>query len=419
MFQNITLGAPLALPCGAVLPNRLCKAAMTEGLADPMNRPGDDLERLYRTWSEGGAGLLLTGNVQIDRSHLERPGNMVIDGNGGEDAFRRLAQAGRTAGNHIWMQINHPGRQTERRINPHPSAPSSVPLTSPGDYGRPRALSEREILDIINRFARVAGAAREAGFTGVEIHAAHGYLLSQFLSPIANRREDDWGGSLANRARLLLEVVKSARAAVGDDFPIGVKLNSSDFQKGGFEMHESVQVAQWLNQAGIDLLELSGGNYERTSMTGVDTPESTMRREAHFLDFAHSLRPVISTPVMVTGGFRTRKAMMAALQSGDTDMIGIGGPLCLEPDLPAKLLAGATEAAWMSPARLMDIHKDKALSMDQASPARSGAYLFFQIMNIARTGAPDLTVRYNDVVDEMVATEDETYERLENFPPHA
>jgi len=227
---------------------------MTEGLADEALRATPRHERLYRLWSEGGAGLLVTGNVQIDRRVLERPGNVAIDvtdpGTTSPEARRRLsawARAGTEAGNQLWMQISHAGRQSPRYVTSEPLGPSAVQLEILGNYARPRALEEREIIDFIDRFARVASIARETGFTGVQIHGAHGYLISSFLSPVTNRRRDAWGGSLENRARLLLETVRAVRRAVGDDFPVGIKLNSDDFRKGGFSNEECVDVVRWLN----------------------------------------------------------------------------------------------------------------------------------------------------------------------------
>jgi 2,4-dienoyl-CoA reductase-like NADH-dependent reductase (Old Yellow Enzyme family) len=366
---------PLALPCGATLPNRVCKAALTEGLADSMNRATLALERLYRAWSQGGAGLVITGNVQVDRRYLERPGNVVIDRNGGIDALRRYAQAGTEAGNHLWMQINHPGRQTPRHVCTQPVGPSAVPLALKGDhYLPPRAMTEAEIHDVIARFAHVAVVARASGFTGVQVHAAHGYLLSQFLSPLVNLRRDDWGGSLECRARLLREIVRACKAAAGNDFPVGVKLNSSDFQQGGFSAEDCLQVVRWLGEDGVDLLELSGGTYEQPSMMGVrgikgavspeassaqagsaagataasksaPMAESTARREAYFMDYARTMRRVTTMPVMVTGGFRTLAGMNDALASGELDVIGLGRPMCVDTDLPARLFRGeVTEA---------------------------------------------------------------------------
>ncbi|MFC3228300.1 NADH:flavin oxidoreductase/NADH oxidase family protein [Marinibaculum pumilum] len=348
------LAAPLDLPCGVRLANRLAKAPLTEGLADSRNAPTVRHERLYRRWSAGGCALLVTGNVLVDRRYLERPGNVVIeDGAVPSAGLEAYARAGTSAGNHLWMQINHAGRQTPEHLNPTPVGPSAVPLKLKGGYGAPRALEAAEIADIVDRFAFMAGIARETGFTGVQIHAAHGYLLSEFLSPLANRREDEWGGPLENRARLLLETVAAVRRRVGADFPVSVKLNSADFQKGGFSHAECLQVVGWLNSAGVDLLEISGGNYEQPSMMGVrvldaegqaenavaSVAASTAAREAYFLDYAASIAPVATTPLMVTGGFRTAAGMAAALASGAADVIGLGRPLCAEPDLAKRLLS--------------------------------------------------------------------------------
>jgi len=347
------LAQPLRLPCGAILSNRLAKSAMTEGLADDWLRPTPRHDTLYRRWSEGGCGLLLTGNVMIDRRVLERPGNVALDPAPPDEEtrarLRRWAAAATIAGNHVWMQINHAGRQSPRYVTGQPLGPSAVQLKLLGNYARPRALLEGEILDFIQRFARVAVTARETGFTGVQIHAAHGYLISSFLSPVTNQRTDAWGGSLANRARFLLEALKATRAAVGMDFPVSVKLNSADFQKGGFSNEECLQVVSWLNDVSVDLLEISGGSYEQPRLLGFEgrsegvagptVAESTRRREAYFLEYAAALRGVARMPMMVTGGFRTRAGMEQALSEGSTDVIGLGRPLCGEPDLPKRLLA--------------------------------------------------------------------------------
>lgn len=346
------LARPLTLPCGAVLNNRLAKAAMTEGLADSGDNATERHAVLYGRWADGGAGTLLTGNVMVDRRYLERPGNVVIDGDGGDRALRNWAAAGTRAGNHLWMQINHPGRQCTRMSSSHPVSPSSEKLVGMmGLMAPPRALEVSEIHDIIGRFARVARVAKETGFTGVQIHSAHGYLSSQFLSPRANRRTDEWGGSLENRARFLLEVFKAVRNTVGAEFPIAVKLNSADFQKGGFSKEESSQVARWLAQLGLDLLEISGGTYEQMALfgdTGADEErkaESTRRREAYFLEYARDIRAsLLDTPLMVTGGFRTPELMRDVVESGEVDVIGVGRPFCVEPDLARKLLAGSNEA---------------------------------------------------------------------------
>ena len=348
------LSQNLKLPCGATLENRLAKAPLTEGLADPANRATEKLVRLYRRWSEGGAGLLVSGNVQVDRRYLERAGNVAIDDNGGLDEVRAYAAAGRSAGNHFWMQINHPGRQAAVSRDGTLMAPSAVRLKMTGvDTIEPRAMSEPEILDVIRRFAKVAAVARDCGFTGVQVHAAHGYLLSQFLSGLTNIRTDMWGGSLANRARLLLETVRAVRHAVGADFPVGVKLNSADFQKGGFSNEDCLQVVQWLAQEKIDLLEISGGTYEQYAMLGAgsdDAPPaaakaSTVAREGYFLDYAGRMRAVTKIPLMITGGMRSRAAMEDALTRGGMDVIGIGRPMCVDTDLCRQLLSGEAHSA--------------------------------------------------------------------------
>ena len=348
------LARPLRLPCGAVLPNRLCKAAMTEGVADALLRATERHERLYRTWSEGGAGLLLTGNVQVDRRDLERPGNVAIDASEprtvspeARERLARWARAGTAAGNHLWMQISHCGRQSPRYVTRQPVAPSAVQLKLLGNYATPRALTEAEILDVVRRFAMAATIARETGFTGVQVHGAHGYLVSSFLSPVTNRRTDAWGGPLENRARFLLEVVRSVRRAVGPDFPVAVKLNSDDFRKGGFTSTECLEVVRWLDAESIDLIEISGGTYEQPRLVGAEgrtedalpVRPSTRAREAYFLDYAEAIRQAARMPLMVTGGFRTRAGMEAALASGDCDLIGLGRPLCWQPDFPRRLLA--------------------------------------------------------------------------------
>jgi len=347
---------PLTLPCGASLPNRLCKAAMTEGLADPLGQATPALTQLYGLWSDGGAGLLLSGNVQIDGGHLERPGNVIIDSEPGEEAMsalRRWAEAGKRGGNHFWAQISHAGRQCQKMVNPHPKAPSAVKLGLPGgQFGEPVAMSEADIEAVIAGFARCARVLKNAGFTGVQLHAAHGYLLSQFLSPRSNQRKDQWGGSLENRARALLESVRAVRDAVGPSFPVGVKLNSADFQRGGFDFEESLQVAKWLEAESVDLLEISGGTYEQPRLLNVDGIEpvedqsvkaSTKAREAYFVDFAQAMRKELTMPLMVTGGLRRLDAMEDALASGSADVVGIGRPLCGMPKAMNELLSGAAE----------------------------------------------------------------------------
>lgn len=347
MDARARLAAPLTLPCGAVLPNRLAKSAMSEALGDRACAPGEALVTLYRTWAAGGTGLLITGNVMIDRTSLGEAGNVVFDDDRALPAIRAWAEAATGNGTQAWVQLNHPGRQAPRSLVPEPVAPSAVPLQLGGGvFAPPRALTGPEIEDLIARFARAAKLAKEGGFTGVQVHGAHGYLVSQFLSPRTNLREDAWGGTPEKRRRFLLEVVAAIRAAVGRDFPVGVKLNSADFQRGGFDEAESMAVVAALEAAGLDLLEISGGSYEAPAMMGDATRRaSTVAREAYFLDYARAVRERTKLPLMLTGGFRTAAGMGEALAEGAVDVVGLARPLAVEPDLPARLLAGAADAA--------------------------------------------------------------------------
>ena len=401
----------LTLPCGTVLPNRLSKAAMTEGLATAEGIPTAELARLYGLWSDGGAGMLLSGNIIIDKDHLERPGNVVIDRPPSpqmRDALARWATAATRNGNQFWAQISHAGRQTQKLVNKNPKAPSAIKLGLPGgQFGEPVTLMIDEIHDIVQRFGVCAAAVKEAGFTGVQIHAAHGYLLSQFLSPRSNERIDLYGGDLANRARALLEVVASVRAAVGPNFPVAVKLNSADFQKGGFAFEESLQVAQWLQEASIDLIEISGGTYEQPKLLGLagmeeeekqNVAQSTMMREAYFVDFAVAMREKVTVPLMVTGGFRQRAAMEQALESGAADLIGLGRPMCVMTDAPNQLIAGLEElpryenSLSLFPSWLAWLGN---LNILKAVAGFAVQYWFYgQIDSIGRTGSadPKLTV---------------------------
>ena len=344
------LADPLPLPCGVTLPNRFLKSAMTEGLADAWDRPTLAHETLYARWGHAGAGVLVTGNVMVDQRYLERPGNVVVEDDSALERLRAWAEAGRRGGSALVMQISHPGRQCTRMVTRQPVAPSAVGLRIGGLFGTPRALEEAEIEPIIARYASTAGIAKRAGFSGVQVHGAHGYLCNQFLSPLVNRRTDRWGGSLENRARFLREVVRAVRHAVGPEYPVMVKLNSSDFQKGAFTIEESCQVAAWLAEDGIDLLELSGGTYERMRLLGLGQPEareadSTRRREAYFLEYAEAMRAAAQVPLAVTGGFRTIDAMQSALAHGLVDVVGLARPLCVEPELVQRVLAGGLAPA--------------------------------------------------------------------------
>ncbi len=336
-----TLFDPLVLPNGQVIANRIAKAAMEENMADRRHLPGADLLGLYRQWGAGGAGMILTGNVMVAADAVTGPGGVVLDAGQPLDPFRKWAEVGKAHGARMWMQINHPGRQVYVATNSKAIAPSAVPVEIEGYsklFAQPRAMTEDDIQRVIEQFATTAELAEKAGFDGVEIHAAHGYLLSQFLSPLTNRRQDEWGGSLENRARILIRIVRATRARVSPGFGVGVKLNSADFQKGGFDAADAVAVVRMLNDEGVDLVEISGGSYESPAMHGRPASASTRAREAYFVDFARDIVAVATMPIMVTGGIRRLATAEDALTSDEgragVAMVGIAQALAYAPDLP-------------------------------------------------------------------------------------
>ncbi len=343
------LNQPLHLPNGCVLRNRLAKAAMSETLGTYDNRPTADLLQLYRRWASSGLGLIITGNVMIDRRALGEPSNVVIEDEADLPVLRQWAQTATRQGAAIWAQLNHPGKQSTKGLNAYNLAPSAVPFGADmaALFEPPREATAAHIQDIIERFGRSAAICKKAGFSGVQIHGAHGYLASQFLSPLHNRRSDEWGGSPEKRRRFVLAVYAEIRRKVGSNFPVGIKLNSADFQRGGFSEEESMETILALAEAGIDLIEISGGTYEAPAMGGgMQEPKkaSTVVREAYFLEFAEKVRAAVKVPLMVTGGFRTVAGMNAALRSGALDVVGLARLLAIDPDAPAALLQGRDSA---------------------------------------------------------------------------
>ncbi|MGS2805914.1 NADH:flavin oxidoreductase/NADH oxidase family protein [Nocardia sp. MW-W600-9] len=336
------LARPVTLPNGTVLANRIVKAAMSECLGDFGLSPTRRHVTLYRRWAQSGAAVLLTGNIMIDRTAIGEVGNVVVDDERDIDLLREWAGAAKAGGAQIWAQINHPGRQIPATLNSSPVAPSAVRLTgSAGAYRTPRELADSEIVALVAKFAETARILVAAGFDGIEIHAAHGYLISQFLSPVTNVRTDRWGGNSGNRRRFLLEVVRAVRAVIGTAVPLAVKLNSADFQRGGFDEDDSASVARALDAESIDLLEISGGTYESVAFMGGDaTKASTRGREAYFLGFAEKIRASVSIPLLLTGGFRTAEGAGTAVASGAVDLVGIARPMALQPSYPRHLLAG-------------------------------------------------------------------------------
>lgn len=342
-----TLTDAFTLPAsGRVLPNRLAKAAMSEGLASHEGAPTEALIKLYERFAESGVGLMITGNVAVDPRYLERPENVVVEDDRDLPALERYARAAKSGGALVVAQISHAGRQTNRFTYGTPVGPSEVAAVKVlQSFAKPRALTDEEVRDIVDRFARTASVLARAGFDGVQIHAAHGYLLSQFLSPLTNRRTDAWGGDIAGRARLLIEIVRRVRAVTEPSFVVAVKLNSADFQKGGFDDEDSAAVLAMLERERVDLVEISGGNYESPALLfGQGSP-----REAYFLTFAEAAKKATKLPLMLTGGFRTRGAMDAALASGAVDIVGIARPVAFDPRAPRDLLAGKRDRLPTNP----------------------------------------------------------------------
>jgi 2,4-dienoyl-CoA reductase-like NADH-dependent reductase (Old Yellow Enzyme family) len=333
--MSTELFSPLVLRSGGTLRNRIAKAAMEEGMAGSSQLPDERLISLYRRWGDGGGGLLITGNVMVHAEALTGPGGIVLDDRSALDPFVRWAEAGKAGGAAMWMQINHPGRQVQAQMPGVVWAPSPVALQlgkHSKRFGRPVAMTDEQIGTTVKRFARTAGLAERAGFDGVEVHAAHGYLLSQFLSPLVNKRSDEWGGSLENRARLLLDVVRAIRTVVSPSFAVAVKLNSADFQHGGFDTDDAARVIAMLEPLGVDLVELSGGSYESPAMAGRPADGRTAAREAYFLELAAELAKTSPLPLMLTGGIARREIAEAVLASG-VALVGMGTAMALTPDL--------------------------------------------------------------------------------------
>jgi 2,4-dienoyl-CoA reductase-like NADH-dependent reductase (Old Yellow Enzyme family) len=350
MKNSAVLQQVLTLPNGAVLKNRLVKSAMSEALGTRSGAPTPELTRLYQAWADGGIGLCVTGNVMIDRRAMGEPGNVAIEDDRDLAALTEWAHAATAHGTQAWVQLNHPGKQAPKGLNKETVAPSAVPFRADmkAFFATPRALTDAEVRLLVQRYAAAAKVVQQAGFTGVQIHGAHGYLVSQFLSPHHNTRTDEWGGTPEKRRHFVLEVYAAVRKVVGAKFPIGIKLNSADFQRGGFTEEESLDTIRALADAGIDLIEISGGTYEAPAMTGVKVgkeptnkpvKDSTRQREAYFLEFAEKARAAVATPLVVTGGFRTAQGMAQAIESGAVDMVGLARILAIEPDVPQKLLA--------------------------------------------------------------------------------
>lgn len=344
------LNQPLTLPNGVVIPNRLAKAATSETLATYSNNPTEKHIRLYQRWAASGIGMIITGNIMIDRRALGEPGNVVIEDERDFAILQKWAKSVIEQGSQLWAQLNHPGKQSPKGLNVRNISASSVPFGAEMQslFANPDEATHDEIIDIIQRFGRSAAICKKAGFSGVEIHAAHGYLINQFLSPLHNLRNGEWGGTPEKRRKFLMDVYAEIRKQVGADFPIAIKLNSADFQKGGFTEDDSLEVIKALAAAGIDLIEISGGTYE-SGVAKAPQKSSTIAREAFFIDFAEKVRAQVKTPLMLTGGFRSAEGMNQALESNAFDVVGIARLMAIDPDAPKYLLVGTNSKQTVQP----------------------------------------------------------------------
>ena len=338
MTENL-LFTPITLPNGTTIKNRFFKSAMSEGMGTRDFQPKKNIATLYKRWAEGGTGLIITGNIMVDPKGTAEPGNIVFDKNSNMEILKNWANQGQQHGAKVMVQLNHPGKQAPKTIAKETVAPSAVPLGNGLNklFSTPRALTTSEVEELVQKFVTSAKITKEAGFSGVQIHAAHGYLISQFLSPHDNRRTDKYGGSLENRMRFLKEIYLGMREKLGKDFTIGIKINSTDFKEDGLTEEDSLKTIIELANLGLDFVEISGGTYERPAMMGA-TSKST--NQVFFAEYSKKLKQKIEIPVVVTGGIRSINAMNTLLNDNTTDFIGIARPLTIDPNIPNKIKQG-------------------------------------------------------------------------------
>lgn len=338
MTENL-LFTPITLPNGTTIKNRFFKSAMSEGMGTRDFQPKKNIATLYQRWAEGGTGLIITGNIMVDPKGTAEPGNIVFDKNSNMEILKNWANQGQQHGAKVMVQLNHPGKQAPKTVSKQTVAPSAVPLGNGLNklFSTPRALTTSEVEELVQKFVTSAKVAKEAGFSGVQIHAAHGYLISQFLSPHDNRRTDKYGGSLENRMRFVKEIYLGMREELGKDFTIGIKINSTDFKEDGLTEEDSLKTIIELANLGLDFVEISGGTYERPAMMGA-TSKST--NQVFFAEYSKKLKQKIEIPVVVTGGIRSINAMNTLLNDNTTDFIGIARPLTIDPNIPNKIKQG-------------------------------------------------------------------------------
>ncbi len=319
------LARPLVLPCGTTLRNRLIKSAMSDSLGDGAGNPTETQMRLYERWAQGGAALSLIGEVQGTSRYPEKPGNLVLVPDANLDAMQALARRGMVNGAHIWPQLGHAGALSHLPIS-QPKGPSALDV----DGLKCEGMSLKDIHELSDIFARTAKLAKQVGFSGVQIHAGHGFLFSQFLSPLFNKRKDEYGGSIENRFRVIGEVIDAVRQAVGESFPIGIKINSTDNLVGGLSQDDALEVINMLDQTSIDLIDISGGTYFPGAASASDRASSST---PYFIDFTKRAKRLTSIPMMVTGGFRTREQAAYAIQKNFTDAVSLARAMVLKSSL--------------------------------------------------------------------------------------
>ena len=324
------LQSPLELPCGAILKNRIAKSPMSDSLADGGGDPTEAQIRLYERWALGGVALSFIGEVQGDPRYPEKPGNLVLGAHSNQKLLKSFTSRAVIEGAHLWPQIGHAGALSHLPIS-QPKGPSALDIEGLHCAG----MSTNEIHELPDMYARTALHAKTVGFSGVHIHAGHGFLLSQFLSPLFNHRNDGYGGSIEARCRIVLEIISEVRRAVGPSFPVGIRINSTDQLEGGLTEADALEVVRLLDQTSIDLIDISGGTY----FPGAKASSEGTSSGPYFLDFARRAKGVTTVPLIVTGGFKKRAQAIEAVTSGAADMVGVGRAMVLNPRLAATWLS--------------------------------------------------------------------------------
>ncbi len=320
------------------IPNRFVRSATHDFMAA---EDGSITERnlsLFDGLAEGGIGLIITGHAFVHPTGKASPRQIGVHKDSMVEGLSRIPEVVHRYPSRVFLQISHAGRQTKEKIcGCIPIAPSAV--YEPVIKVMPRAMTKDDIEKTIEDFSQAGRRAKQAGFDGVQIHVAHGYLLNSFISPYTNRREDDYGGSLFNRARIVREILESLKNTAGAGFPVIAKLNSSDFLPGGLDVEESIEVARLLESSGLDGLEVSGG----TSEAGRGSMWQGLRKEeeeGYFVEAAARFKAALGIPVFGLGGLRTLAVMERAVEQGKIDLVSLSRPLIREPDLVRRFQTG-------------------------------------------------------------------------------